>query len=1241
MAPPASTSTHTEIARTLLKHVPDQERPRLIRDAVQSLGQGNSADVSFTAALLLEHPDLGLQQELVHRLTDIIEAGSADLVLPVLTRDAGLGEALLDNVISSLERRVLQMKDHWKGNLVVNVDADLNTSQKSPFVNAKEQPQMNFDALKNTFSFLRQVLASGYSDGSLQQLFDATVTCMGVSDEGTCMAARGTFSALLSQMGDMQTDQLDLLWKFTKQLNCSASLFHHGLGYSLWLLWSTKLLVPGHILADAEYWQMLQTGLRKGDGERRKQCLGIFRRSVALAVKDPSTRPLAKIYPTKSDNIDKYLGLCADIITDTNTVLAQYERFCVIFETVLLGRYLNQILACKVDLDELSSSSSAVKTEWLYTLFASALTPQVQESIRKFLGNWMIDSHFQPETTEEFANFFRDVVLPWGAQGSLFTSSIKRRDDEKLVCSHGERLVGYISRVLQRAGPHASGLVDALLNILAGRRSGSFPYASVYVLEGLAQAFAASKELVLMPHQLEQVASLSVALALPEVARDFIHVRSIKLCAESAARSKDSPGASSIVEAIQRWKRLQAELETPGEHACLGQLEPIAAWQSDRSVRDVKEMETLEKCQTLAAQLYNDAQHSPADVEALVEDIWSDVEYLEYPKKLLIKLPALFLHPRLVQVAQESSGLAELVASTTEKLRDLSQTRVYLLAPLMCSLRHMALVSPTAMDILPMQDIIAQYAERVPEPTVDLQLEVVSADLVKSIDPLLSEFGYEHYFGAPMSVGVAALLDLVGRLGVMDAALVRSIYDRLVQRWAKQKTPLPTVSAWKTTLQLQVMVLCCEQLVQRLTDHELLTMLKDLHYILSIEPLPRFRYLQSWMVARIYLKRKDLRQRIISELSSKDHHSNPKYLASLMKIGVMIAKLEDSDRDFAMELAARFVPLAASSKVVIRHEGQWQVPILMDLARARGWNEVFGSTALASLDGYIRSLERFDQPPLERQLDRFDPIHDNTMTNLVEGTWTQLDVFDTVLCRKEDFQALDKADQDVDASRSQHHSCIALGELPVLQLTLQPKGPDAPEEAKQELVPGTASDSRALQTKGTAYLASGVDESDSAEVRRNDLIVIASLVDNPYNLGGLSRVSEIFAASEMHLQNHHVTGNRDFTNVSVSSHLHFPIMQLSAPNVPEYLASKKDEGWRVVGIEQTDRSVLLGSPECKLPEKVILVIGSEKEGIPALILSECDMLVEIPQQGITRSLNVQTAAAIVLYEYTRQHRQQN
>ena len=79
------------------------------------------------------------------------------------------------------------------------------------------------------------------------------------------------------------------------------------------------------------------------------------------------------------------------------------------------------------------------------------------------------------------------------------------------------------------------------------------------------------------------------------------------------------------------------------------------------------------------------------------------------------------------------------------------------------------------------------------------------------------------------------------------------------------------------------------------------------------------------------------------------------------------------------------------------------------------------------------------------------------------------------------------------------------------------------------------------------------------------------------------------------------------------------------------------QGYTVVGVEQTDRSVLLGAEGTKLPEKTLLIMGREKEGVPAHVLGECDLLVEIPQRGLTRSMNVQTAAGCVLYEYARQH----
>lgn len=805
-----------------------------------------------------------------------------------------------------------------------------------------------------------------------------------------------------------------------------------------------------------------------------------------------------------------------------------------------------------------------------------------------------------------------------------------RKKDGCLRCGHGDRIAEYLKHLLESNASDdvfCSQLIDALLELLSSRRTSNFAYASVYLLEGLCQAFENRREMRFSSQQLENLADLSTWAALPEVARDYIFVRCLKLCGDSSSRTAEGIEGVSVAKAIARWNRLQTLLTKQNQQNF--PTGPIATWNADLSKRDMMEEATVERCHRLRQMLGSKETATAAEVETALADIWSDVEYLEYPKRILMELPGLILDVKLIKLALESESLGTSVAGMICKLRDLSGNRVYIMTPLMCAVRDTVLNLPIAADLFGLDDLVIHYSEALPEPTVDLQLEDATTAIVQSIAPEMETFNYEYYFGARETVGVAALLDIVSRLHMQRPGKTGLILDRLLQRWAEQKNPPPTVSVWKTTLQLQVMLLCCEQLP---SQRQPLDLLKDLHYILSIEPLPRYRYLLGWIIARIYLKHESMRTRILDELTTKDHHSNPKYLASLMKIGVMLAKTESADAEFGLRLASTFVPLAASSKVVIRHEAQWQVPLLMDHARAQGWIAITENAAFVALDDYIRSLERFEQPPLERQFDRFDPIKDHTMTNLVEGPWYGLDNTESPRCGRGDFVKL----YESDAGHDLPANCIPLGDPIVLPGRVNAAPTNRNVDNKQALAPSRAGESRALQTKGTAYLA--LEDAAHQQARRNELIVVASLVDNPYNLGGLSRVSEVFGASEMHLQNQNVTSNKDFSNVSVSSHLHFPIFQLSASAVPSYLAEKRNEGWSIVGIEQTDRSVLLGSEECKLPERIVLVIGSEKEGIPALVLSECNMLVEIPQQGTTRSLNVQTAAGIVLYEYARQHR---
>lgn len=54
-----------------------------------------------------------------------------------------------------------------------------------------------------------------------------------------------------------------------------------------------------------------------------------------------------------------------------------------------------------------------------------------------------------------------------------------------------------------------------------------------------------------------------------------------------------------------------------------------------------------------------------------------------------------------------------------------------------------------------------------------------------------------------------------------------------------------------------------------------------------------------------------------------------------------------------------------------------------------------------------------------------------------------------------------------------------------------------------------------------------------------------------------------------------------------------------------------------------------------------LYFRNEKEGIPVDIIQLLDVCVEIPQQGIIRSLNVHVSGALLIWEYARQRLIQN
>ena len=85
------------------------------------------------------------------------------------------------------------------------------------------------------------------------------------------------------------------------------------------------------------------------------------------------------------------------------------------------------------------------------------------------------------------------------------------------------------------------------------------------------------------------------------------------------------------------------------------------------------------------------------------------------------------------------------------------------------------------------------------------------------------------------------------------------------------------------------------------------------------------------------------------------------------------------------------------------------------------------------------------------------------------------------------------------------------------------------------------------------------------------------------------------------------------------------------------LETLKREGFTLLPVEQTNKSIHLDQIDFINLFPLALIFGNEMRGVDAEVLAMCESSLEIPQDGIKHSLNVATSAGIVIWECYRQH----
>lgn len=145
-------------------------------------------------------------------------------------------------------------------------------------------------------------------------------------------------------------------------------------------------------------------------------------------------------------------------------------------------------------------------------------------------------------------------------------------------------------------------------------------------------------------------------------------------------------------------------------------------------------------------------------------------------------------------------------------------------------------------------------------------------------------------------------------------------------------------------------------------------------------------------------------------------------------------------------------------------------------------------------------------------------------------------------------------------------------------------------------------------------------------------VVVLDQVTDPHNVGAILRSACAFGAKAVMMTERHapsVTGTLAKTACGAFDVI--PLVRLT--NLSQALQRMQKEGFWCIGLAEEGPRAL---HEMKLPQKVAIVLGAEGEGLRRLTREKCDELAKLPTQPPIGSLNVSNAAAIAIYEITRQ-----
>jgi len=158
----------------------------------------------------------------------------------------------------------------------------------------------------------------------------------------------------------------------------------------------------------------------------------------------------------------------------------------------------------------------------------------------------------------------------------------------------------------------------------------------------------------------------------------------------------------------------------------------------------------------------------------------------------------------------------------------------------------------------------------------------------------------------------------------------------------------------------------------------------------------------------------------------------------------------------------------------------------------------------------------------------------------------------------------------------------------------------------------------------------------AAERGEKPLIVVCDGIEDPHNLGAVIRCAECCGAHGVIIPERRACGlTPAVSKASAGAIMHMAVAKVG--NIAQTIDKLKDSGVWTFAAEAGGNDFF----ETDFNLACAIVLGGEDSGVSRLVREKCDFTISIPMYGSINSLNVSTAASILLCHAARMQRKQS